>query len=74
MQADDGSPVVNILDKVIALSITAQNSTQLQGCQKQLAAGKNRCIHISFWMAIFKYNIPGLAAYFDDSDIYFKTF
>ena len=65
MQADDGSPV----DKLIALYIAVQNSRQLQGCQKQPAAGKNRCIHISFWMAIFKYNIPGLAAYFDNSDI-----
>ena len=31
-------------------------------------------LRISLWMVFFKYNIPGLAAYFDNSAIYFKTF
>ena len=29
---------------------------------------------ISLWMVFFKQNIPGLAAYSDNSAIYFKTF
>ena len=67
-------------DSSVAVLLTMNE----QGCQKKPAAGENRtylvsigrplCLAFLYGRHFIKKNIPRLAAYFDNSAIYFKTF